>query len=59
MQDNHYTEFLEYCGSRDWEGHTFDFTVLIKNNNLIQTGIEKIPDLGIERAIIETYTRIK
>lgn len=58
LKGDHYTEFLEYCSARKWEGNTFDFIINVKNDSLIQTGIEKIPELGVERKIIETYIRI-
>jgi hypothetical protein len=53
-----YTEFLEYCSYREWEGNTFPFTVDIKGDTLIQQGIEKIENLGVERLNIEKYTRV-
>jgi hypothetical protein len=39
---NTYTEHLEYCSARAWEGHDFTFTVSIANDTLIQTGVEKV-----------------
>lgn len=59
LKENEYTESLEYCNDRNWEGHTFSFKVDIKNDTLIQTGIEKLADLGIERVNVEKYIRIK
>lgn len=59
LEANKYTEFLEYCSARKWEANQFSFTVLVKNDSLLQTGIEKIPELGVERKIIETYVRIQ
>lgn len=58
LEGNHYTEFLEYCSSRKWEGNKFDFTLAVKGDSLIQTGIEKIESLGVNRIIIETYVRV-
>ncbi|ELR73629.1 hypothetical protein C900_02714 [Fulvivirga imtechensis AK7] len=55
LQGNHYTEFLEYCSGRNWENNKFDFTVDIKNDTLIQTGVERIASLGVDRVIVETY----
>lgn len=57
--ENTYTEFLEYCNLREWEGNQFEFTVEIKGDTLIQSGIEKIEDLGVDRKIIEKYLRTK
>ncbi|HVN58933.1 MAG TPA: hypothetical protein VMT63_11585 [Bacteroidales bacterium] len=53
-----YTEHLEYCSARDWEGNDFNFKVLIKNDTLTQTGIEKVENLGINRVNIEKYVRL-
>jgi hypothetical protein len=55
---NKYTEHLEYCSDRAWEAHDFEFTVTIHNNTLIQQGIEKVPEKGIERLNIERYVRV-
>lgn len=54
-----YTEFLEYCNDRGWEGHQFAFTVTLKNDTLIQSGTEKLENLGIERVNIEKYVRTR
>jgi hypothetical protein len=59
LNGDQYTEYLEYCNSREWEGHTFQFTVTIENDTLTQRGIEKIENLGVERLNIEKYSRIK
>ena len=54
-----YTEHLEYCSAKEWEGQDFNFTVTILNDTLIQRGIEKIETQGIERLNIEKYIRYK
>jgi hypothetical protein len=59
LSDSQYTEHLDYCDAREWEGHTFQFTVSIKNDTLVQTGIEKLENLGVNRLIIEKYVRVK
>jgi hypothetical protein len=59
FKDSVYTEHLEYCTARDWEGHEFSFTMQFRNDTLIQQGIEKIDSLGINRLNIERYTRVK
>jgi hypothetical protein len=58
LSGDQYTEFLEYCSYRDWEGNTFPFTVTIEGDRLTQQGVEKIEDLGVERLNIERYQRI-
>lgn len=59
LEGDQYTEYLEYCSYRDWEGNTFQFTVTIKGDTLTQRGIEKIENLGVERLNIEKYTKVK
>ena len=58
LQGDQYTEHLEYFNYREWEGHTFDFTVTIKNDTLTQRGVEKLEKLGIDRIIEERYKRL-
>lgn len=57
--DSTYTENLDYCTAREWEGNTFKFNVTIRNDTLIQTGVEKIEKSGINRLNIEKYLKIK
>lgn len=59
LNDSAYTEHLEYCSDRAWEGNDFHFTVTINNDTLIQQGIEKIEAAGVERINIEKYVRVK
>jgi len=53
-----YTEHLDYYADKRWEGKTFYFIVTIKNDTLIQKGIEKLDDAGINREIIEKYVKV-
>ena len=59
LKDSLYTEHLEYCNDRQWEGNEFPFTVTIHNDTLLQKGIEKIDSLGVNRMNIEKYVRVK
>ena len=59
LSDSMYTEHLEFCSDRPWEGHDFVFTVSFQNDMLTQTGIEKIDSLKINRLNIERYSRVK
>lgn len=59
FHDSSYTEHLEYCNDRQWEGNDFSFTVTISNDTLIQKGIEKIDSIGVNRMNIEKYVRLK
>ncbi len=57
LNGNSYTEYLEYCNYREWEGNDFNFSLELKGDTLIQKGIEKIEDLGVEREITEKYLK--
>jgi len=57
--DSSYTEHLQYCSAREWEGNDFSFTVSISNDTLIQQGIEKVESAGVNRINIEKYIRVK
>jgi hypothetical protein len=59
LKDSLYTEHLEYCSDRMWEDNDFSFTITIKNDTLIQRGVEKVKSTGIDRLNIEKYVRIK
>ncbi len=59
LKDSLYTEHLEYCNDRQWEGNDFSFTITIHNDTLTQTGIEKVENAGINRLNIEKYVRIQ
>ena len=58
LTDSIYTEHLEYCMERVWEGNDFKFTVTIKQDTLVQTGVEKIEKIGVNRLNIEKYVRL-
>lgn len=59
LKGNQYTEYLEYCNYREWENKVFTFTVTLKNDTLIQKGIEKVEAIGVNREIVEKYIRVK
>lgn len=59
LKDSLYTENLEYCSDRAWEGNDFTFTVTIKNDTLTQTGVEKVENAGVNRLNIEKYIRLR
>jgi hypothetical protein len=58
LTDSVYTEHLEYCSDRVWEGNDFSFVVTVRNDTLIQRGIEKVKEAGVNRLNIETYVRL-
>lgn len=59
LKDSLYTEHLEYCNAREWEGNTFSFSVSLNNDTLIQQGIEKVESAGVNRVNIEKYIRAR
>ena len=59
LSGDSYTEHLEYCSDRTWEGHDFTFRFEVKNDTFIQSGVEKIESAGIDRINIEKYVRVK
>jgi hypothetical protein len=59
LNGDQYTEHLDFFNERQWEGHSFNFTISIVNDTLIQKGIEEVETLGIDRLIIEKYARVK
>lgn len=59
LKDSLYTEHLEYCSAREWEGNDFPFTIQIKNDTLVQSGVEKVESAGVNRINIEKYIRLK
>lgn len=59
LTDSLYKEHLEYCSDRSWENNDFRFTIAIKNDTLIQSGVEQIESEGVNRINIEKYVRVK
>lgn len=59
LKGDQYTESLDYYNDKNWEGKTFNFTVKIQNDTLIQTGVEKVEAAGVDRTITEKYLRVK
>lgn len=58
LKDSLYTEHLEYCSDRQWEGNDFPFVVSVKNDTLSITGIEKVESAGVNRKNTEVYVRM-
>lgn len=59
VKENTYTESLDYCNYRAWEGHKFEMQFEIKGDTLITRGIEKVEELNVDRVNIEKYLRVK
>ncbi|MBI1768841.1 MAG: lipocalin-like domain-containing protein [Bacteroidetes bacterium] len=59
LKGDQYTEHLEYCSAREWEGNDFRFTLKVQNDTLTQSGIEKIEGTEVNRLNIEKYVRVR
>ncbi len=59
LNGDQYTEHLDYYVDKNWEHKAFNFTVSIKNDTLIQKGLEKVEAENIDRIIIEKYVKLK
>ena len=59
LQDSNYTEHLEYCSAKEWEGNDFSFVITIHDDTLVQRGIEKVDKAGVNRLNTEMYVRLK
>jgi len=59
LNNDLYTEQLEYCSAREWEGNDFAFNITLKGDTLIQNGVEKVEAAGVNRINIEKYIRVK
>ena len=59
LDGDQYTEHLEYCSDRIWEGNDFSFTVTIKNDTLVQRGVEKVENAAVDQINTEVYIRLK
>jgi hypothetical protein len=59
LKGDQYTEYLEYCSDREWEGNPFLFTIKIRNDTLTQTGMETIEGTKVNRMNIEKYKRVQ
>ena len=59
LVDSLYTEELDYCTEREWEKHSFNFTLSIHNDTLTQQGTEVVETAGVNRINVEQYVRVK
>ena len=58
LENDTYTEKLQFTSVDDVRNHEFPFTIEIKNDTLIQYGLEEIKEANIKRHIVEKYIRI-
>lgn len=54
-----YTEYLDYCNFREWEGGVFELSYTINRDTLITSSREKIEKLGIDQLNTEKLLRIR
>jgi len=54
-----YTETLEYCNYREWEGGVFELNYVIMGDTLVTTAHEKVEKLNVDQINIETLVRVK
>lgn len=59
LKDSIYTEHLEYFNERKWEGNSFEFVIKFDGDTLIQRGVEKVENLGVDHIIVEKYIKLK
>lgn len=57
LKGDQYTEYLEYCSARKWENNKFTFQLSLEGDTLIQTGIERVEVLNVDRVITEKYIK--
>lgn len=57
LEGSKYSEYLEYCNYREWEDNSFEFSVDIKGDTLIQKGVEEVEEIGVDRIITEVYIK--
>ena len=58
LNGNNYVETLNYTAVEELRNHQFPFLIQIKQDTLIQSGIEEVKVAGIKREIIENYVKI-
>ena len=58
LEGGDYKETLNFTTIESFKNHEFSFSVKIKGDTLIQTGIEKVSAAGVNRYIIEKYIKL-
>lgn len=58
LSDSTYSETLEYCNYREYEGLKVDFKVQFSNDTLILSGHEVKEDIKVDQFIKEKYIQI-
>ncbi len=58
LKGNNYVETLNFTAVEGLRNHQFPFLIQIKQDTLIQSGIEEVKVAGIKREILEKYVKI-
>jgi len=58
LNGEHYIEKLSYTSVDAVRDHEFAFTIQIKGDTLIQSGLEEVKEADINREIIEKYIKL-
>jgi hypothetical protein len=56
--DTTYTENLDYCNCRMWEGVKVNFKATVSNDTLTIEGLEKADKIDVNQYIIEKYIKL-
>ena len=59
LNENDYIETLSFTSVGAMKNHRFPFKVSVKDDSLIQSGVERIKEAGINRTIIEKYIKVQ
>lgn len=59
LGEGKYTEYLDYCNFREWEGGVFELNYTIQGDTLTTSSVEKIEKLGIDQLNMEKLARIR
>lgn len=59
LDNDTYTETLSFTNFEPIKNHQFSFKIKRKKDTLIQSGIEKVEEAGINRRIVEKYIKVK
>ncbi|WP_136480334.1 hypothetical protein [Cognatitamlana onchidii] len=58
LKGSTYNETLKFTQVESLKNHMFSFSVSIKGDTLIQSGLEHVKEAGINRTITEKYVRV-
>lgn len=59
LGEGKYTEYLDYCNFREWEGGVFELNYTINGDTLTTSSVEKIEKLGIDQLNMEKLVKVR